>query len=102
MQEIILARFPTSDWNIYCAQASDGDNWSSDSVVCRDLLVNGIMPLVQYYSYIEITDGEPQNLWVEYQNVKAACPHFAAERIRNVTEIYPVFRELFKKRTVGG
>ena len=55
MDEIIDARFPTSEWNIYCAQASDGDNWNDDSSVCYKMLVEHIMQKVQYFSYIEIT-----------------------------------------------
>ena len=38
MDEIIKARYSPSDWNIYAAQASDGDNWHHDSGRCRELL----------------------------------------------------------------
>ncbi len=31
MDEIIKERYSPSDWNIYAAQASDGDNWHHDS-----------------------------------------------------------------------
>ncbi len=31
MNEIIEARYPLGEWNIYGAQASDGDNWADDS-----------------------------------------------------------------------
>jgi uncharacterized sporulation protein YeaH/YhbH (DUF444 family) len=98
MHDIVRERYPTSDWNIYAAQASDGDNWNDDSPICRDILSSKIMPLVQYFAYIEITNEAPQNLWREYLGVQAQCPNFAMERIENVAEIYPVFRELFKKQ----
>ena len=55
MYEIIKDRYPTADWNIYAAQASDGDNWSDDSPRCRDLLIEKIMPCLQYFAYVEIT-----------------------------------------------
>ncbi|MBV8467123.1 MAG: YeaH/YhbH family protein [Burkholderiales bacterium] len=97
VKQIIDQRFPTNDWNIYVAQASDGDNWDSDSVVCKDILLGDIMPLVQYYAYIEITEGEPQNLWMEYEKIRAACAHFAMRKIQSPADIYPVFRDLFKK-----
>ncbi|WP_410963224.1 DUF444 family protein, partial [Salmonella sp. SAL04292] len=48
MQEIMAERYPTHEWNIYAAQASDGDNWNDDSPVCRDILLKQIMPFVQY------------------------------------------------------
>jgi hypothetical protein len=38
MEEIIRARYNPSEWNIYGAQASDGDNWHHDSGRCRELL----------------------------------------------------------------
>lgn len=99
MHEIISARYSSSTWNIYGAQASDGDNWNDDSSVCRELLANSILPAVQYFAYIEIADAEPQNLWLEYEHLQESHPgHFAMQRIVGVADIYPVFRELFRKR----
>lgn len=98
MYKVIQDRYPTSEWNIYAAQASDGDNWNDDSPACRDLLISRIMPCVQYFAYIEITPEQHQNLWTEYLTVKAACPNFAMQHIQSQADIYPVFRELFKKR----
>jgi uncharacterized sporulation protein YeaH/YhbH (DUF444 family) len=79
------------------AQASDGDNWDSDSPQCRQMLNAEIMPLLQYYAYVEITEGEPQNLWFEYEKVAEQHAHFTMRRIRNPSEIWPIFKELFKK-----
>jgi uncharacterized sporulation protein YeaH/YhbH (DUF444 family) len=99
MLKIIRERYATSAWNIYGAQASDGDNWDNDSPGCRHLLAEKIVPLVQYYAYIEIAAGDPQNLWREYESVRQAHPdRFAMQRIADLPDIYPVFRELFRKR----
>lgn len=98
LDKIISERYAKSDWNVYVAQASDGDNWDNDSITCRELLVNKIMPLVQYYAYVEITDGDPQNLWEEYTQIPDVHPHFAMQKIESPADIYPVFRELFKKQ----
>ncbi|HEX7647887.1 MAG TPA: YeaH/YhbH family protein [Noviherbaspirillum sp.] len=98
LHKIIAERYSSGDWNVYVAQASDGDNWDNDSVTCRELLIDKIMPLVQYYAYVEITDGEPQNLWHEYMQVPDHHPHFAMQKIESPADIYPVFRELFKKQ----
>lgn len=97
MESVIRERYSSGDWNIYGAQASDGDNWDNDSPICRDLLDKGILPWVQYFAYIEITPGEPQNLWREYEKLLGAHPNFAMQRIDDPAQIYPVFRELFKK-----
>jgi uncharacterized sporulation protein YeaH/YhbH (DUF444 family) len=96
--KILNERYAGGDWNAYVAQASDGDNWDNDSVQCRNLLVERVMPLVQYYTYVEITDGPPQNLWQQYAEVHHTHPHFAMQKIEDMADIYPVFRELFKKQ----
>lgn len=96
--EIIQDRFPTNDWNIYIAQASDGDNWQNDSTICRRLLNDKIMPYVQYYAYIEITEDRHQNLWQEYLSVKNQWENFDMQRIERISDIFPVFRKLFQKR----
>lgn len=99
MQSIISQRYPSSLWNIYGAQASDGDNWTDDSPRCREILENQLLPLCQYFAYIEITEGAPQNLWAEYQQLQSAhSGRFAMQHIATQADIYPVFRELFKRR----
>lgn len=99
VNQIMQERYSPQDWNIYVAQASDGDNWDSDSAVCRDILQTDILPEVQYYAYIEITEGEPQNLWQEYEQIAKGNKNFALKRIATAADIYPVFRDLFKKTT---
>lgn len=98
MKEIINSRYPAEQWNIYAAQASDGDNWADDSPLCRELLEKDLMPLLRYYAYIEITHRAHQSLWQEYLRLSQQFPHFAMEHIRDVADIYPVFRDLFKKQ----
>ena len=99
MSNIIRERYPSRLWNIYGAQASDGDNWGEDSPHCRELLADSLLPVCQYFAYIEITDGAPQNLWYEYEKLQLPHPgHFAMQRIGDLADIYPVFRELFKRR----
>lgn len=96
--EIIKKRYHNGDWNNYVAQASDGDNWDNDSVLCKQLMIQNIMPMVQYFTYVEITDGPPQNLWEQYTAILEHHPHFAMQKIEKPSDIYPVFRELFKKQ----
>lgn len=99
MQEVMVERYPVNEWNIYAAQASDGDNWNDDSPVCRDILINQIMPLVQYFTYVEITPREHQALWFEYEQVSEAfADSFAQQQLVSAGDIYPVFRDLFQRR----
>ena len=99
MAEVIQERYSPSQWNIYCAQASDGDNWAGDSELCAKLLRETILPVTQYYAYVEITPHDHQSLWHEYETVAAQFPErFAMRQIVDAGDIYPVFRELFKRR----
>jgi uncharacterized sporulation protein YeaH/YhbH (DUF444 family) len=104
------ARYPTADWNVYCAQASDGDNSASDSHNCVALLAKAILPLTQYYAHIEIGaegasygDASGQSdLWRAYAGLKEAASNFAMARVARRAEIYPVFRKLFARQTRDG
>ena len=98
MLQVAGERYPAGLWNLYGAQASDGDDWQDDAEPCRRLLEGEILPLVQHYAYIEIADS-PQGLWKAYERVQEARPDtFAMRRIRDSTDIWPVFHDLFKKR----
>lgn len=99
MQEVMAERYTSSEWNIYAAQASDGDNWNDDSPLCREILLKQIMPFMQYFTYVEITPREHQALWAEYEQVGAAFrDSFAQQQLSSAGDIYPVFRELFQRR----
>jgi uncharacterized protein len=100
MHEIVRERYMGSEWNIYGAQASDGDNWQQDSSKCRAILENKLLPLVRYFAYVQVAD-EDQNLWEEYTQVRDANAHFAMQKIVTPAQIFPVFRDLFKKNPQG-
>lgn len=99
MKEVIQQRYSDSQWNIYGAQASDGDNWADDSPYCKQLLEKDLLPKCRYFSYIEITQRAHQTLWQQYQLLQQSQSHFAMAHIKTVEDIYPVFRELFAKKT---
>ena len=108
MLRVVRDRYPTNDWNIYAAQASDGDNFSGDSAQCLELLDGELMPLCQYYAYVEILDereidifheaGNGTSLWRTYQEANGRWPNFQMKRIARPSDIYPVFHELFAKQ----
>ena len=99
LHQTIETRYNPSAWNVYVAQASDGDNWNADTPHCTDLLRQKIIPLVQYFSYIEIMPRQHQSLWEGYAQLAAQHPNFAMQNIDQISDIYPVFRELFKRKT---
>jgi uncharacterized sporulation protein YeaH/YhbH (DUF444 family) len=99
MQKIAAERYPSDSWNIYAAQASDGENWSDDSPKCRDLLVKSLLPLVQYFAYVEISSGNRQELWNTYSEITETFgDRFAMRNVKEAADIFPVFRDLFKRK----
>lgn len=100
--DILDERYSPADWNIYVAQASDGDNWDGDSSKCHQLLDEKILKQVQYFAYVEITTGPHQNLWHEYERLQAKWEEcFAMQQIKTPADIFPVFRSLFEKKVEG-
>ena len=96
MQKIQQQRYSPLEWNIYGAQASDGDNYSNDSGRCRDLLADKLLRVCRYFAYVQVADVE-QNLWEEYALLMESHANFAMRKATEPSQIYPVFRDLFKK-----
>jgi len=103
MQRIAAERYPMDAWNIYAAQASDGDNERADNAETVELLVNDIIPICQYFAYIEVSEPDRElgmsSLWKNYENLGDQAP--AMRRVSTRQDIYPVFRELFQRQHAG-
>lgn len=107
MDQILKERYPRDEWNIYGAQCSDGENWSrDDSEHCVELLEQKLLPILQYYAYIEIKDSDmplwqssDSGLWGYYKKLEK-FQNFAMKAVSERSEIWTVFRELFKKENV--
>ncbi len=102
-QKIQQSRYPADQWNIYVAQASDGDNFSGDTHRASGILEGEILPIVQHYAYIEISGsgavirGE-SDLWRGYAKVAAGARNLAMRQVSDRRDIFPVFRDLFSRR----
>jgi uncharacterized sporulation protein YeaH/YhbH (DUF444 family) len=99
MNSIIDERY--SGWNVYTSQISDGDVWSQeDSSACKDVLENKILEKIQYMIYVEIPRAyhDSGDLWVDYKNLSNSRDNFAVGQIREVSQIWDVFKDFFKKR----
>ncbi len=99
------ARYPAASWNIYAAQASDGDNFSSDTARAVALLEKEILPIVQHFAYIEVAMSAAvirgdTDLWRGYAPLAERAPKLAMRRVAERRDIFPVFRELFARKAV--
>lgn len=98
MNEIMRERYPPDAWNVYAAQASDGDSFGADAGKSARFLAENLLPATRYFAYIEVPDSpeaRKSSLWAEYELESA--PNFVMRRIYDRSQIYPVFHELFKK-----
>jgi len=99
MARIIAERYPVHEWNIYAAQASDGHNVSDDMARCVEILERQLMPVCQYFAYIEVTEPRsapsPSLVWQGYGPLATRLSNFAIRRASDPGDIYPVFRDLF-------
>ncbi|HRK18625.1 MAG TPA: YeaH/YhbH family protein [Hyphomicrobiaceae bacterium] len=107
MMKVVRARYSPADWNIYAAQASDGDNFHDDMPRCLELLEREILPVCQYFAYIETAHGErysdtmETSVWSGYTEIADGHPNFAMKRVSSPDEIFPVFRDLFSRTGVA-
>ena len=101
MHEIATERYPTSSWNIYGAQASDGDAFGADPEKSRGFLEQQLLPLTRYFAYIEVPDegARMSTLSAAYRRIE--CQHFAMREVVQHRDIYPVFRDLFSRQPAG-
>ena len=105
MHDIVRSRFRPADWNIYAAQASDGDNSYSDGEVSGRLLTEKILPVSQFFAYLEVGqeaattyDMPDSSLWTLYQRLQADGAPLSMRKVNERSEIFPVFQDLFKRR----
>lgn len=97
MLEIQKERYPTNAWNVYACQASDGDNWPQDNAKTVELINNSILPIVQYFAYVETNEHREGDLWPHYSQIANDNANFDIAKIADASDIYPVFRGLFKR-----
>jgi uncharacterized sporulation protein YeaH/YhbH (DUF444 family) len=105
MHEIVRSRFRPADWNIYAAQASDGDNSTSDSDAVSRLLTDKILPVSQFFAYLEVAEAggstfemPDSSLWTLYQRLRSDGAPLSIRKVSERSEIFPVFHDLFQRR----
>jgi len=105
MNDIVRTRFRPSDWNIYAAQASDGDNSISDSEAVSRLLTGAILPVCQFFAYLEVGEAggysfemPDSSLWSLYERLRSNGAELSMRKVRDRSEIFPVFHDLFQRR----
>lgn len=98
MHDIIEQRYPLHAWNIYGAQASDGDAFGADPEKSRGFLESTLLPLVRHYAYIEVCEAGSRvsTLSAAYRRIPSDT--FAMREVHESRDIWPVFRGLFGRQ----
>ncbi len=103
MQRIINERYPPDTWNIYAAQVSDGDNLYADNEKVTNLLCKVILPITQYFTYLEVYTQEAaktyvSNLWQLYRQInnRGGARSISMRRARLPDDVYYVLNDLFR------
>jgi hypothetical protein len=104
--KIINARYDHTQTNIYVSNASDGDNWGSDSEAVLEEM-NTLLPKIQHFSYVETPnqwkqdygfDANDTSLWSTYEQLDVASTKMSMSVIRQADEVYNIFKKIFAKR----
>jgi len=105
MHDIVRSRFRPADWNVYAAQASDGDNSHADGEAVARLLTEMVLPVSQFFAYLEVGEANPSMfampdsaLWTLYQRLHDGGSPLSIRKVTSRSEIFPVFRDLFHRR----
>ena len=93
--DLILAAFPPSDWNIYCFQFSDGDNWGEDNERSLELLRETLLPQVNLFCYgqVESPYGSGEYIRSLESSFGSDNPKLIVAEIENKEAIYPCLKQ---------
>ena len=106
--ETIKAKYEPAVFNIYLAHASDGDNWAEDNIETSDVVENRLLPMLQYYAYVQIDPSESQppkmseggdGLWNVFAPISERTRRLTSTYVSQTADIYPAFKELFGKKS---
>lgn len=103
VSSIINSRYNEEQWNIYIAQASDGDNWDDDNRLMLDILTTKLLPVSQYFAYINVGNdyyrgAEDSKVFRIMKQTMKSHSNLQAKEVNDYKDIFPVFRSLFKKK----
>lgn len=98
---VIRSRYTGDDWNVYVAQASDGDCGADDGRKSAGFIEAELLPRVRYFAYVDIPGNNgwfnrPSDLWQCYQTIGDDA--FQMRQVHARSDIWPVFRQLFARK----
>jgi len=72
--DLINGSYPMSDWNIYCFQFSDGDNWGEDNKHSLTMLKDDLLPHCNLFCY-----GQVESPYGSGEYIRSLAATFGAD-----------------------
>jgi uncharacterized sporulation protein YeaH/YhbH (DUF444 family) len=90
----IAGRYEPENWNLYLAQASDGDAFGDDGARSAQFLSENLRERLRFAVYLGVGNEENSTLARHYRNV-ADGQFLSMAHATNRDQVYPAFRALF-------
>ena len=98
VKTIIAQDYPPEEWNIYCFQFSDGDNWGEDNKSCIQMLTDDIMPLCNLFCYGQVESPYGSGDFIrELRRITDKWENLILSEIENKDAIYASIKTFLGK-----
>jgi uncharacterized sporulation protein YeaH/YhbH (DUF444 family) len=96
--DLIDHQFPVSEWNIYCFQFSDGDNWGEDNNICLKMMRDDFLPISNLYCYGQVESPYGSGDFIrELKKIVGKHENLILSEIKNRDGIYESIRTFLGK-----
>ncbi|MSR56585.1 MAG: DUF444 family protein [Planctomycetaceae bacterium] len=97
-REVIARDFPPADWNIYCFQFSDGDNWGEDNKACIEILAADLLPHCNLFCYGQVESPYGSGEYIrELHRIEDDWENLILSEIENKEAIYDSIKDFLGK-----
>jgi len=98
LRQILDTDFPVADWNIYCFQFSDGDNWGEDNQQALDLLSDSIIPDCNLFCYGQVESPYGSGDFIkELRKIEPNFDNLILSEIENREAVYQSIKTFLGK-----
>jgi len=98
VQQLIETDYPAEDWNLYCFQFSDGDNWGEDNRACLEILREKLIPVCNLFCYGQVESPYGSGDFIkELQKIEGEYENLILSKIENKEAIYQSIKTFLGK-----
>ncbi len=96
---LLSEKYPVAEWNIYCFQFSDGDNWGEDNEQSIQLLRETLLPLCNQFCYGQVESPYGSGEYIKSLEAIFGDDHetLVLSEIPNKDAIYDSIKQFLRK-----